>query len=95
MIHVFQESQTILTLHLVYLLRVPKNAVLCCWNTAIAVKSRSDNNELCRDFSAVFRFRCQLLPEAALQNRPPRPAMCLADLGFRINLEQANKMEKI
>jgi hypothetical protein len=88
---IFQESEAILTLHLENFLRVPQNAVLCCWNTAAAVKSRSDD-ELCRDFSAAFRFRCQLLPEAALQNRPPRPAMCLADLGFRINLEQAKKI---
>jgi hypothetical protein len=30
-----------------------------------------NNDELCRDFSAVFRFRYKLLPEATLQNRPP------------------------
>jgi len=84
----FKNLRHIVTLHFVYLLRVPKYAVLRCWNTAVAVKPRSDNDEPCRDFSVVVRFRCKLLPEAALQNRPPRPAMCLADLCFRLNLEQ-------
>jgi len=68
---IFQESQTYCDTTHVHLLRVPKYVVLCCWSTAVAVKSRSDNDELYRDFSVVFCCRCKLLPEAALQNRPP------------------------
>lgn len=89
-----------LTVHFVYLPRVPKYVVLCRCNTAVAMKSGSNNDELCRDFGAVFRFRCKLLQKAALQNGPLPPQYlpnvwrsCASEL-IR-NRKQATKMKKI
>jgi hypothetical protein len=64
------------------------------------MKSGSNNDELCRDFGAVFRFRCKLLQKAALQNGPLPPQYlpnvwrsCASEL-IR-NRKQATKMKKI